>query len=83
VQYLLLFLILFCVFGGVTCLVLCGIENALLVLIVIMPSLGNIDAFLCYSVDLFILAVAIIRYDYKLALNIVVKKLFVVGTCKP
>jgi len=83
VQYLLVFFILFFVFGGVACLVLCGIENALLVLAIIMPSSGNIVASLCCSVDLFILVVAIIRYDYKLALNIVVKKLFVVGTCKP
>ncbi len=29
------------------------------------------------------IAVIILRYDYKLALNTVANKLFVVGTCKP
>jgi hypothetical protein len=48
VQYLLVFLVLLCVFGGGAYLVLCNIESALFV-----------------------------------ALNIKVKKLFVVGTCKP
>jgi hypothetical protein len=44
----------------------------------------NIVASLCCcNVDRFILAIAILRYKYKLALNTIVIKLFVVGTCKP
>jgi hypothetical protein len=83
VQYLLVFPILLYVFGDTTYLVLCGIENALLASIVVMPSSHNIITSLCCcSVDLFIPRVAILRYDYKPALNIIVKKLYVVGTCK-
>ncbi len=84
VQCLLVFLVLLCVFVGTTCLILYGIDSALLVSIVVIPSSHNIAASICCcSVDHFILVVAILKYDCKLALNIIVKKLSVVGTCKP
>jgi len=84
VQYLSIFLVLFFVFGGAAYLVLCGTKSALLASIIVMPSSHNITTSLfCYSVDLFIPKVTILKYDYKLALNIVIKKLSMVGTCKP
>jgi len=84
VQYLSIFPVLFYVFGGVACLVLCGTEGALLASIVVILSSHNIATSLCYySVDHFIYVVTILRYGYKLALNIVVKKLSMVNTCKP
>ncbi len=83
-QYLSILLILLCVFASVAWLVLCGIESALLAFEVVMPSSHNIIASLCcYSVDHFILVVAILRYDCNHVLNIVVKKLSMVGICKP
>jgi hypothetical protein len=84
VQYLLIFLILLCVFTGATCLVLYGTESALLAFEVIMPFSHNIVASLCCcSVDHFILIVVILRYDCKPTLNAIIKKKFVVGICKP
>jgi len=82
VQYLLVFLALLYVSGGIVCLVLCGTKNPLLALIVIIPSSHNIVASLCY-VNHSIPTTTISRYDYKLALNIVFKKLSMVGTCEP
>jgi len=83
-QYLLIFHIIFCVFINVASLVFCGIESSLLVSEIVMPSSNNIVASLCcYNVDLFITKVTILRYDCKLVLHTIVKKLFVVGTCKP
>jgi hypothetical protein len=81
---LLVFPILFSVFGGAAYLVLCGIESELLVFVVVMPFSHNIATSLCCcSVELFILAIAIMKYDCKLALNTIINKLFVVGICKP
>jgi hypothetical protein len=68
-------------FASTAYLILCGINNALLTFVVVIPSSHNIVASLCYyNVDHFIHAIAIIRYDCKLPLNIVVKKLSMVGT---
>jgi hypothetical protein len=84
VQCLSIFLILLCVFIGVTCLVLCGIDNALLAFIVVMPFSHNIATSLCcYNVDHFILVVAILKYDCKPTLNTILKKRKVVSTYKP
>jgi len=84
VQHLLVFPILLYVFGGATCLVFYGIESALLASMVVMFFSHNITTSLCcYNVNLFILGIAILRYDCKPALKTIVKKLFVVGTCKP
>jgi len=83
VQCLLVFLVLLCVFDGVACLVLCGTNNAFLASTIVISSSHNIITSLCCSVDHFIPIVTILWYDYKLALNIVIKKLFVVSTCKP
>jgi hypothetical protein len=84
VQYLLIFPVLLYVFGSDAYLVLYGIENVLLVSTIVIPSSHNITPSLCcYSVDRFILTIKIPRYDYKPTLNKVVKKLFVVSTCKP
>jgi len=84
VQYFLVFPILLCVIDGVACLVFYGTKSAFLASTVVMPSSHNIVASLrCCSVDHFILAVAILKYDYILALNIIIKKMYVVGTCKP
>ncbi len=58
------------------------LNPAFLASIVVLPSSHNNVAFLCCcSVDYFILIVAILKYDYKFALNIMVKKLSMVGTC--
>jgi hypothetical protein len=79
-QCLLVFHVLLCVFVGTTCLILCGINNAFLVFVVIIPSSHNIAAYLCYcSVDCFIHVVTILRYDCKLALNTIVRILIVVS----
>ncbi len=43
-QYLLVFLVLLCVFGGGAYLVLCNIESALFVSVVVMPFSHNIVA---------------------------------------
>jgi hypothetical protein len=79
--------ILLCItlyFGGATYLVLCGIENVFLPFAIIIISSHNIIASLCYcNVNCCIPMVTILRYDYKFALNIIIKKLFVVGICKP
>jgi hypothetical protein len=82
-QYLLVSHVLLYVFASVAYLVLCGIESAILVFAIVMPSSHIIVASLCCSVDHFIPVVAILRYDYKPALNIVVGKLYGVGTYKP
>jgi hypothetical protein len=71
------------VFTNGVCLVFCGTDSALLVFVVVMPSSHNIATSLCYIVGHFILAIVIIRYDYKLIVNTVVRTLFVVGTCRP
>jgi len=84
VQCLSIFPVLLYVFTSATYFVFCGTQSALLASVVIMSSSHNIVASLCYCiVNYFILAIVIMRYDYKLALNIVVKKLFVIGTYKP
>jgi hypothetical protein len=49
---------------------------------IVMPSHNIATSLCCYSVEHFIVVVAIMRYDCKPALNMVVK-IFVVGTCKP
>jgi hypothetical protein len=68
----------------ITYLIFCGTNNALLAFVVVIPFSHNIVASLfCCSVDNFIPVVAIMRYDYKLALNTIVRKQFVVGACKP
>jgi hypothetical protein len=84
VQYLLIFFALLYVFNGVAYFVFYGIDNAPLALAIIIPSSHNIVASSCYwNVNNFILVVTILKYDCKLALNTTIKKLFVVGTCKP
>ncbi len=51
---------------------------------IVIISSHNIVASICYChVDRFIPEVAILSYDYKPILNIVVRKLSMVGTCKP
>ncbi len=82
VQHLSIFLVLPCVFGIDTCLVLYGIESALLPSAIIILFSHNNVATLCCSVDLFILIVAILRYDCKPTLTTVINKLSLVGTCK-
>jgi protein-S-isoprenylcysteine O-methyltransferase Ste14 len=83
-QNLSIFLVLFYVFGGVAYFVLCGTYSAFLASTVIVPSSHNIVASLCYwSVNHFILVVTILMYDYKPTLNIIVRKLFMIGICKP
>jgi len=60
-----------------------GIENAFLASAIIMPFPHNIVTSLCCcNVERFILAIAILKYDYILALNIIGKKMYVVGICK-
>ncbi len=84
VQCLSIFLILFCVFISATYLVLCGTKSALLASTIIMPFSHNIATSLCCcNVDYFILIAAILKYDYKLVLNTIVRKLSMVSTCKP
>jgi hypothetical protein len=84
VQCLLVFLVILCVFASTTYLILCGTDSALLDSVVVIPFSHNIAASLCCcNVDPFILVVTILRYDYKLALNTVIRKLSVVGTFKP
>jgi len=83
VQCLLVFLALLCVFTSIACLMFGGINNAFLASTIIIPSSNNIATSLCYNVDRLILVVGILRYDCKFALNIVVRKLSMVGTCKP
>jgi len=71
-------------FSDATYFVLCSTDNALLTSAIVIPSSHNILAPLCCrSVDCSILEVTILKYDCKLALDIVVKKLSMVGTCKP
>jgi len=84
VQCLSVFPILLCVFTSTTCWTLYGIDSALLTFAIVIPSSHSITALLCYSsVDYFNLAIAILRYDCKLTISIIVKKLFMVGTYKP
>jgi hypothetical protein len=84
VQCLSIFLALLCVFVGATYLVLCGIDNALLAYVVVIPSSHNIVASLCCcNVDYFILVVAILKYDCKPVVNTIVRKLFMVNISKP
>ncbi len=83
-QCLLVFLILLCVFDGATCLVLYGTYSAFLAFAIIILSSHNIVASLCCcNVDCFIPAVVILKYDCKPTLNIIDKKLSMVGICKP
>jgi hypothetical protein len=83
-QCLLVFPVLLCVFVGNVYLVLCGTESAFLTSAVVMPCSHNIAASLCCcSVDHFIPIVAILGYDCKPVLNTTIRKLYVVGTCKP
>jgi hypothetical protein len=75
VQYLLVFHVLLCVFGGATYITLCGTEIVLLISAIVIPYSHNIVTSLCCcSVDRFIPIVAIMKCDYKPTLNIVVKK---------
>jgi hypothetical protein len=84
VQCLSIFHVLFNVFIDVAYLVLYGTKNVLLVSIVVMLSSHNIVVSLCYcSVDFFILAIVILRHNYKPVLNTIVRKLSMVGICKP
>jgi protein-S-isoprenylcysteine O-methyltransferase Ste14 len=78
------FHVLFYVFAGTACLIFYGTNNALLASTSVIPSSHKIVTSLCYcNVDHFIFVVTIMRYDYKPVLNILVKKLSVVGKCKP
>ncbi len=62
----------------------CDVNSALLAFAVAMPSSHKIAASLCCcNVDHFILGVVILKYDYKPALNTIINKLSMVGTCKP
>jgi hypothetical protein len=84
VQYLLVFLVLPCVFGATTCLTFCGTKSAFFASAILIHSSHNIAASLCCcNVDCFIPIVVILRYDYKPTLNTIVRKLSMVGTCKP
>jgi len=84
VQCLSIFPILLGVFVNIACVILCGTNITFLAFVVIIPSSHNITAFLCYcNVDHFIPVITILMYDYKPALNTLVKKSSVVGTCKP
>ncbi len=65
------------------CLVLYDIESAFIASVAVIPSSHNIIASLCCNDNRFIPIVAIFKYDCKPILNTIVKKLFVVGTCKP
>jgi len=83
-QCLLVFRVLLCVFAGIAYLIFCGTKNALIASTVIIPSSHNISTSLCCcNVDYFIPVVASMKCDCKTALNIIVRKLYVVGTCKP
>jgi uncharacterized membrane protein len=84
VQCLLVFLVLLCVFASTICLVLCGTYNAFFTSVVIMPFSHNIATSLCCcNVDYFIPIVTILKYYCKLVLNTIVRKMSMVGTCKP
>ncbi len=71
------------VFTSTTYLILYGTYSALLIPAIDIPSSHNIVASLCCNVDCCILIVTILRYDCKFILKTILKKLFVVGTCKP
>jgi hypothetical protein len=59
-------------------------KRAILASVIIMPSSHDIVASLyCCNVDYFIPPIVILKYDYKPTLNTIIKKLFMVGTCKP
>jgi len=84
VQCLLTFPIVLCVFAGTAYLIFYGTNSALLASTIIIFFSHNITASLrCYNVDHFILVVAILRYYYKIVLNAIIKKISMVGTCKP
>jgi len=84
VQYLLIFPTLLCVFGGVAYIIFYGTKHAFLASVIIILFSYNIAASLCYyNVDCFMHVIVILRYDCKLALNIVVKKLSMVGIYNP
>ncbi len=69
---------------GIIYLVIYGIDNALLVSTIVILSSHNIDdSICCYNVDSFIPTIVILKYDCKLALNIVVKNLSIVGIRYP
>jgi hypothetical protein len=81
VQYLSIFLVLLCIFVGVAYLVLCGTDSPFSFAIIIHFSHNITASLCCCSVEYFILIVT--RYDCKPTLNTVIRKLLVVGTCKP
>jgi hypothetical protein len=84
VQCLSIFLILLCVFAYAACLVLCGTNSTFFAFVIVIPSSNNIATSLCcYNVDNFILIVQILGYDCKPVLNTIVRKLYMVGICKP
>jgi hypothetical protein len=70
------------IFANIACLILCGIDSAHLAFAVVIPSSHNIAASLCCNVDHFIPEVTILRYNYKLTLNTIIRKQFVVGIYK-
>jgi hypothetical protein len=81
-QCLSIFHVLF--FLSTTYLIFCGIDSALLASAIVIFFSHNIIASLCcYNVDCFIPVVVILKYDCKLILNTIVRKLSMVGTCKP
>jgi hypothetical protein len=84
VQCLSIFHVLFSVFIYVAYSIIYGTKDAFLVSIVVMFSSHNIVTSLCYcSVDFFILSIVILRHNFKHVLNTIVRKLFMVGICKP
>jgi len=71
-------------FLGTTYLIFCGIDSAILAYAIVIFSSHNIIASLCCcNVDCFIPVVVILKYDCKLVLNTIVRKLSMVSTCKP
>jgi hypothetical protein len=83
VHCLLIFPVLLCVFIVVACLMLYGIESALLAFIAVMSFHTTLSPPYVVVMLTVSIAIAILRYEYKLALNTIVIKLFVVGTCEP
>jgi hypothetical protein len=84
VQCLAIFHILLCVFASVAYLVLCGIDSAFLAFVIVIHFSHNIVASLCFcNVNHFIPTIVILRYDYKPVLSRIIRKLFMIRTCKP
>jgi len=76
--------VLLCVSASTAYLIVYGSNNALFASAVVILSSHNIAASLCCcNVECFILVVKILKHDYKLALNTIVKKLSLVSICKP